>query len=443
MNRYPRFAFLLIVSLLILPAMGSPVFSQAPGEWARTNMQSLVELYVWLHKNPELSFKEEKTSARVSSELEAAGCEVTRSLGGHGVVGVLRNGDGPVILVRADMDALPITERTGRPYASKVTVTDDTGATVGVMHACGHDVHMTALIGTARYLSENKSLWKGTLLFVGQPAEERGSGANAMIDAGLFEKFPKPQACLALHASPEIPAGKIGTAEGFLMANVDSVDIRFHGIGGHGANPHRTVDPIVIAARFVVDVQTLISRELDPADAAVVTVGAIHGGTKHNIIPDDCHLQLTVRSYSDEVRTRLLDGIRRKAAASAASAGAKEPEVKVSEGTPALFNDNALTARLTASLKKSLGEDRVTLATPVMAGEDFSQFGRRGEIPVMLFWLGTVEQERLDRYTSMQIPPPGLHSAEYYPDPELSLETGIAAMSSAVIELVGSRQPQR
>lgn len=443
MNRHPRFLFPLFVTLLLMPAMGSPVFSQAPGEWARANMQSLVELYVWLHKNPELSFKEEKTSARVASELEAAGCEVTRSFGGHGVVGVLSNGEGPVILVRADMDALPITERTGRPYASNVTAIDDSGATVGVMHACGHDIHMTSLIGTARFLAENKSRWNGTILFVGQPAEERGSGANAMIDAGLFEKFPKPVACLALHASPEIAAGKVGTADGFLMANVDSVDIHFRGVGGHGANPHRTVDPIVIAARFVLDVQTLVSREVDAIDAAVVTVGAIHGGTKHNIIPDDCHLQLTVRSYSDEVRKRLLDGIRRKAMASAASAGAADPEVKVSEGTPSLFNDNQLTVRLTACLKKTLGEDCVIRATPVMAGEDFSQFGRRGGIPVMLFWLGTVEQERLDRYTSMQIPPPGLHSAEYYPDPEPSLETGIAAMSNAVLDLTRSDKPPR
>lgn len=424
-----------LVALLVVAGTSGPLAAQGPAEWAKTNMQSLVELYVWLHKNPELSFKEEKTAARMASELEAAGCEVSRSIGGHGVVGVLRNGEGPVILVRADMDGLPITERTGRPYASNVTVTDDTGASVGVMHACGHDIHMTCLIGTARFLAENKSLWKGTLLFVGQPAEERGSGANAMIDAGLFEKFPKPQAALALHVSPEIPAGKIGTAEGFMMANVDSVDIRFKGKGGHGAYPQQTIDPIVIAARFVLDVQTLASREIDPAEAVVVTVGAIRGGTKHNIIPDECDLQLTVRSYSDEVRNRLLEGIRRKAVACAASAGASEPEIKVSEGTPSLFNDIEMTARLTASLKKSLGDDRVTTAVPVMGGEDFSQFGRRGEIPVMLFWLGTVEQERLNRYTNMQLPPPGLHSAEYYPDPELSLETGIAAMCHAVMEL--------
>lgn len=411
--------------------------AQDPAKWVSSNMKSLTELYVHLHKNPELSFQEEQTGIRIGKELEQAGCEVTLNVGGFGVAGVMKNGAGPVIMVRTDLDALPIVERTGRPYASTVEVKDETGANVGVMHACGHDIHMTSFVGTARFLSANKKLWSGTVLFVGQPAEERGSGASAMIDDGLFTRFPKPDACLALHVSADLPAGKIATRSGYIMANVDSVDIKFTGTGGHGAYPHNTIDPVVMAARFIVDVQTLVSREIAPTEPGVVTVGSIHGGTKHNIIPDECLLQLTVRSYSDEVRTKLLDGIKRKANASAASSGAKEPEIVVSEGTPSLYNDDELTGRLVKALTAKLGADVVQTASPVMGGEDFSQYSRQGGMPGMLFWLGTVEQERLDRYMNMGLPIPGLHSAEYYPDPEPALQTGITAMCHSVLELLG------
>ena len=409
--------------------------------WLDKQQGSLVRLYSWFHQHPELSFHEEKTSARFADELEKAGCQVTTGVGGFGVVGLLKNGEGPVILVRTDLDALPISERTGRPYASTVETKDERGVTVGVMHACGHDIHMTTLLGTARFLASHKGDWSGTILFLGQPAEERGSGANAMIADGLFERFPRPGACVALHCSADLAVGKIAVREGYLMANVDSVDIHFHGTGGHGAYPHKTVDPIVVASRFVLDVQTLVSREIAPTEAGVVTVGSIHGGTKHNIIPDDCHLQLTVRSYSDEVRKLLLDGIRRKANASAASAGAAAPEVVVSEGTPSLYNDDELTGRLLPAFQAVLGKDNVTEASPVMGGEDFSQYSRQGGMPGVLFWLGTVEPARLARYQSLGVPSPGLHSAEYYPDPEPALRTGITAMSAAVLELVG-RTPE-
>ncbi len=437
--KLPRTVLLLSTMPAFLLFCAQVTSAQDPAKWVSSNIKSLTELYVYLHRNPELSHQEEQTAIRIGKELEQAGCEVSLNVGGFGVVGVLKNGKGPVVLVRTDLDALPIVERTGRPYASMVEVKDETGANVGVMHACGHDIHMTSFVGTARFLSENKNAWSGTILFVGQPAEERGSGASAMIDDGLFTRFPKPDACLALHVSADLPVGKIGMRSGYIMANVDSVDIKFTGTGGHGAYPHSTIDPIVIASRFVLDAQTLVSREINPTEAAVVTVGSIHGGTKHNIIPDECLLQLTVRSYSDEVRTKLLDGIKRKANASAASSGAKEPEIVVSEGTPSLYNDDELTGRLMKALTVKLGEQAVQTSNPVMGGEDFSQYGRQGGMPVMLFWLGTVEQERLDRYKTMGLQIPGLHSAEYYPDAEPALQTGITAMSYSVLELLGKK----
>jgi hippurate hydrolase len=399
-------------------------------------LSSLLELYLHLHRNPELSFQEAETARRIASELEKAGYTVTAGVGGHGVVGILKNGQGPVVMVRSDLDALPIVERTGRPWASTVETTDDTGATVGVMHACGHDIHMTCMIGTARFFAGHRDAWSGTLLFIGQPAEERGSGAGAMIEDGLFDRFPKPDVCLALHVASELPAGHVAVRPGYAMANVDSVDIRFRGKGGHGAYPHRAIDPIVQASRFVVDVQTLVSREIDPLESGVVTVGAIHGGTKHNIIPDECHLQLTVRSYTAEIRQHLLDGIRRKAGAAAQSAGADEPEVTVSEGTPSLYNDDELTGRLVAVFREKLGADAVHDAPPVMGGEDFSRYSIEGKMPSMLFWLGTIAPERLERHASMELPLPSLHSAEYWPDAEPAIRGGVAAMSYAVLDLM-------
>ena len=422
----------LFLSLLVMPR------AQAgdPATWVNANMESLVRLYIHFHENPELSFQEEKTSQRFAQELEKIGCQVTQNFGGYGVVGIMENGVGPVVMLRADLDGLPVTERTGRPYASQVQVEGEAGGKVGVMHACGHDIHMTNLLGTAQYLAAHKDQWQGTLMLIGQPAEERGSGAVAMIDAGLFEKFKKPDICLAIHCAAGIPAGKIALRGGYMMANVDSVDVTFYGRGGHGAYPHTTVDPIVEAAKFVLDVQTMVSREIKPTEPAVITVGSIHAGTKHNIIPDDCHLQLTVRSYADDVRAKLLEGIKRKAQAAALSVGAKEPLVKVSEGTPSLANDEDLVARLNPVFKQALATGNVLVADQVMGGEDFSQFGRQGGMPTLLFWVGAVNQDRLNRYEKMGLPIPSLHSAEFYPDTEPVLKTGITSMASAVLDLM-------
>ncbi len=410
-----------------------------PATWLKTNFDGLAKLYFHFHKNPELSFQEKETAARFAKELKAIGAEVTTNVGGHGVVGILKNGDGPTVMVRADLDGLPITEQTGQTYASTKRVKNENGVMVGVMHACGHDVHMTNLIGVARYLAANKSKWQGTVMFIGQPAEERGSGAIAMLKDGLFTKWKKPDFALALHVNPTLPSGQIAFRAGYAMANVDSVDIKIFGKGGHGAYPHTTIDPIVQAARLILDLQTIVSREVKPIEPAVITVGSIHGGTKHNIIPDQCDLQLTVRSYSDDVRKLLIASIKRKAKAVAQSVGAKEPVVKVSEGTPSLSNDPKLATRLRPVFQKAIGKENVKDAEPVMGGEDFSQYGRAG-VPSLMFHLGAIEKARLDQYKERKMTPPSLHTATFYPDMEKTLTTGITAMSQAVIHLLPRRQ---
>lgn len=424
-------AVLLAASL----APARPVGAQDAAAWTKNELNSLLEIYVQLHKNPELSFQERETAARFATELRAAGCEVTENIGGFGVVGMLKNGSGPTVLVRSDLDALPVGEKTGLPYASTKTMTEQDGSTVGVMHACGHDVHMTNLIGVARYLGGQRDLWQGTLLFIGQPAEERGSGARAMLDDRLFERFGKPDYALAIHVSPNLSSEQVGILPGYTMANVDSIDIEIKGKGGHGAIPQNTVDPIVIAARLILDLQTIVSRETKPIEPAVITVGSIHAGTKHNIIPDTCRLQLTVRSFSDSVRKHTLEAIRRKANAAAASSGAPEPEIKISEGTPSLYNDPQLTERVRSGLEKALGSERVATIEPAMIGEDFSQFGRQG-IPAVMFELGVVEPRKLAYYREQQIAPPSLHTAGFAPDVERALPTGIQAMSSVILELM-------
>ncbi len=353
----------------------------------------LERLYVELHQGPELSLHEEKTAARLADHLRALGFEVSTAIGGHGVVGILRNGPGPTLMLRTDLDALPVEEKTELPYASRVRVTRETGETVAVMHACGHDVHMTAWVGAATLLSRNRRRWRGTLVMVGQPAEELGQGAQAMLEAGLFKRFPKPDAAFAVHASAELPAGTVGFVPGYALASADSVDVTIYGRGGHGAYPHRTVDPIVIAARFVLALQTIVSREVSPLDSAVVTVGSFHGGTKHNIIPDEVRLELTVRAHKDEVRTHLLDAIRRIARAEADAAGApREPTVEIKESTPSTHNDPALTRRLASAIGVVLGADRVLEVQPVMGAEDFSAYGRAG-VPAVILWVGAVEPE--------------------------------------------------
>jgi hippurate hydrolase len=404
-------------------------------DWTSAQMPSLTELYQHFHSNPELSLSEKETSARLAKELKAAGATVTTGVGGYGVVGVLKNGDGPTLLIRTDMDALPVAEQTGLPFASTVRTKDEQGAAVGVAHACGHDLHMTNITGVARYLGSHRELWSGTIVFIGQPAEELGSGAKAMLDDGLLARFPRPDFAVALHDAAEMPTGQIGYHAGFSQANVDSVDILVKGRGGHGAYPDTTIDPIVIAARLVLDLQTIVSRETKPTDPAVITVGSIHGGTKHNVIPDDCKLQLTVRSYSPQVREHLLDAIRRKASAAAASSGAPEPEIKVSQGTPSLYNDPELTAKIAATLKRTFGDANVVDSEPTMGGEDFSQIGLAG-VPICMFRLGAVNQARLDKYAADHKPPPSLHSPLFYPDAEESLRVGIPAMVAIAVDLL-------
>ncbi len=320
----------------------------------------LQDLYLHLHQNPELSFHEEQTSRRIAAELRSVGYSVTENVGGYGVVAVMQNGSGRTVLVRADMDGLPVQEQTGLAYASKATGLNDAGKTVPVMHACAHDIHMTSLVGLARRLSAKRDNWSGTVVLVGQPAEERVGGAKAMIAEGLFEKFPKPDYNVALHTSASLPAGQVGLTSGYALANVDSVDVAIKGIGGHGAYPHTTKDPVVLASHIVVALQTLVSRETSPLESGVVTVGSIHSGTKHNIISNNAHLQLTVRSYTDEVRDNLLAGIKRIAHAQAQSMGLPEtlwPEVTYSEATPATYNDPTLTAQVQAALNDVLGAD--------------------------------------------------------------------------------------
>jgi hippurate hydrolase len=355
--------------------------------------------------------------------------EVTHPFGGTGVVGVFRNGKGKTLLLRSDLDALPITEKTPVSYASKTKVTTKKGSEVGVMHACGHDIHMTNLTGTVRSLIQNKSKWKGTLLAVGQPAEEIGAGAKNLLEAGLYKKFPKPDYALAFHVDSHIPTGSIGYVSGPVMAGADTVRVTIKGRGGHGALPQETIDPIVMASRFVLDLQTIISRERDPNTPSVISVGQFHCGTKANITPESCQLDLTVRSFTEEERQRLFEGIKRKAFATAQSSGAPKPEVEVTkEGTPPTVNDPALTAKAIALLETSLGKKALIASERATVSEDFSHFSEGG-VPTLMLFLGSVNESRL-RKLKKKNRLPSLHSAFYYPDAEETLETGITALSS-------------
>lgn len=400
-------------------------------------IESLVALYKHLHAHPELAFEEEQTALRMARELKGLGFEITPKVGGHGVVGVLKNGKGPTVLVRADMDALPITEATGVPYASKVRTRDKDGKEVGVMHACGHDMHMTCWVGAARVLVSMKEKWQGTLVFIAQPAEEVGAGARAMLKDGLFKRFPRPDYCFALHCASLIPHGHVAYSEGLLLANVDTVDITVRGKGGHGSAPHMTIDPIVLSARIILDLQTLVSREVNPTDAAVVTVGSIHGGTKHNIIPPEVKMQLTVRSLKDEVRKHLLEGIQRIARAAAKGARAPEPSVSVElEYTPAVYNDPELARRTTRVFRNLLGKDSVHEIGPIMGGEDFGLLGREG-VPIFMYFLGTLPPEQVLAAKKGGPPLPSLHSDLYFPIPEPSIRTGVLTLSAGVLNILG------
>lgn len=407
------------------------------------NKIDLLSLYKDLHANPELSYQEFETSEKLANLLESIGYEVTRNVGGNGVVALLKNGNGKNIMFRADMDGLPVEEKTGARYASQKKVTNLDGEEVFTMHACGHDVHMTVLIGVAEYLFENKSEWQGNLILVLEPAEEVSGGARNMIKDGLFTRFPRPDYNLAFHVNAGMPTGKVGFLPGWAMANVDSVDITVKGIGGHGAYPHTTKDPIVIAANIVTQLQTIVSRQIAPTDPAVVTVGSIHGGTKHNVIPNEVKLQLTLRSYTDEVRNETISSIKKIVKGSAISAGLSEenyPVIEIKdEYTPAVFNNPSLVEKIQKSFVKSLGEENVIKVSPVMGGEDFGMFGRvEPIIPTALFWLGAVNTKVYEKAQKEDLILPSLHSDLFLPDAEPAIATGVKAMTLAILDLYKS-----
>ncbi|WP_283710222.1 M20 metallopeptidase family protein [Pseudoalteromonas prydzensis] len=404
-------------------------------------MPAIEKLYLDLHQSPELSYHEQQTGQKIAKQLKQLGFDVTDNVGGFGVVGIYKNGNGPTIMIRTDTDGLPIIEQTGKPYASKVTVTNDEGATVGVMHGCGHDIHMSSFIGTAQQLVMHKDAWQGTLMMVAQPAEEVGGGAKAMLKEGLFSKYPTPDHVIALHVSASVPAGKVSMKNEYTMASVDSVDITVKGKGGHGAYPHTTIDPVVIASRIVLALQTITSRELSPLEPSVITVGSIHGGSKHNVISDQVKLQLTLRSYNPAVRLQQIAAIKRISKGIAISAGLDEsltPEVYVheDESIPSTYNNPAQTNIVRSAISAAIGENNVLETEAVMAGEDFGLYGRTDKnIPITLFWLGGVEQTQYAAAQKSGATLPSLHSSKFAPDYKVALPTGIKAMSNAAVAL--------
>jgi amidohydrolase len=441
-----------IRSLLILLLWVAPLIlaQQTPQSLADAELPSLLGIYKDIHSHPELSGHEERTAALVAKELRAAGCQVTEHVGkyensklkAYGVVGVMKNGDGPTVLVRTDTDALPVEEETGLPYASKVVVKNDDGRDVHVMHACGHDTHIAAFIGTARSLGKLKDQWHGTIVFVAQPAEEIGTGARALLNDGLYDRFEKPNFALGFHDKADVEAGHIAVTEGYTSANVDSVDVTVRGVGGHGGYPHKTKDPIVLAAEIINAWQTIVSRENNPLDPIVITVGSIHGGTKHNIIPDEVKMQITVRTYKSKVRERVLADIDRIAKGCAAAAGIPAelaPIVSVPKDLVALaaYNNPELTKRLVAVWKKSLGDENVEIVDPTMGGDDFSEYSLPDySIPAVYFHFGAVEPAKIAEYKQGGKELPTLHSSKFAPVPEPTIRTGVIGMVTAVLELM-------
>lgn len=433
-----------LMTLLAALSIATPAVADPLGEAIKADMPGLLAIYRDLHAHPELSFEEKRSAAILAAEAKKLGFQVTTGVGKTGVVAVMRNGPGPVLLLRADMDALPLAEQTGLSYASKVKARTREGAETSVMHACGHDTHMAAWIGTARRLAGMKEIWSGTLVMIGQPAEEIGSGARAMLDDGLYTRFPKPQIAIAFHDAAGLPAGVIGYTEGYTLANVDSVDLTVKGLGGHGAYPHLAKDPIVLAARIVTALQTLVSREIDPLESGVVTVGSFQGGTKHNIIPDEARLQLTVRSYTPAVRKTLLDGIARVARGEAIAAGVPEdrmPVVTVRDSpTPATFNTQPLTGQIATALTQRFGEARVRRVKPQMGGEDFSQYHLADtSIQSLLFWVGGVPRDKWEAAGGDITRLPSLHSPFWAPDPDITIATATEAMTTAALAVLGKK----
>jgi amidohydrolase len=447
MSRFAKIAFLLFAIALVSsnPLLAQSDLDQRLGK----EMDSLVATYKHLHENPELSTQEKESSAIVAAELRKLGYSVTDHFGdydspglvSYGIVGVLRNGPGPTVYVRTDMDALPIVENTGLLYASHVKVKRADGAEIGVMHACGHDIHMSVFIGTARMLAQLKNQWSGTLILIGQPAEETVGGARAMLRAGLFTKFPKPDFVLALHDGSDLPAGKVGWHEGTILAGADSVDITVRGIGGHGAAPQASKDPILIASEIVVALQTIVSREMDPQLPTVVTVGSFHAGTKHNIIPDEAHLQLTVRTMNPAQREKVLAAIARIANGIAAAAGVpadRAPVIEIAkDSVPATINNPELTRRVAGALERALGKENVLPRGAAMASEDFSLYALEDpKPPICMFNLGAADPVKFQEAQAKGMRLPGPHSSEFAPLPEPTIRTGVKAMTSAVLELL-------
>lgn len=436
--------FILTISSLSILFAQPALLNQKIAASIDRSYPALFKLYKDLHANPEISFQEKNTAAKLAGHLKALGFEVTEHVGGHGVVAVLKNGPGPCVMVRTDLDGLPVEEKTGLPYASKARTKDENGKEVSAMHACGHDVHMTVFTGVAQTMVQFKDSWKGTLVMIGQPAEERSGGAKAMLKEGLFTRFPRPDYALALHMNASLPAGKVGYTEGGIMASVDAVDISIRGVGGHGAIPQSTKDPIVIAAQTVLALQTIVSREISPFEPAVVTVGSIQGGTQFNIIPDEVKLQLTLRSYADTVRNQTLAAIERICTGIAQAAGVPQDRLPVvsvrDQYTPPTINDIPLTRRLTAVFSEAIGKENVVNTPPSMVGEDFSFYSRQQpSIPTCMFWLGSVDPAKLDESKQNKRELPSLHSGYFAPLPEPAIKTGIKAMAAAVIDLMNKK----
>ncbi|HEX6190584.1 MAG TPA: amidohydrolase [Pyrinomonadaceae bacterium] len=440
-----------IFLLLLLSSLGASSISaqQSLDALVERELPQLVSTYKMLHAAPELSHYEVKTSAFVAEQLRSFGYTVTERVGkydrpqftGYGVVAVMKNGEGPTVLVRADMDALPVEEKNNVPYASKVKTKNDAGQEVFVMHACGHDVHVTNLLGTAKVLAALKDQWRGTLVMIGQPAEETGDGARAMLADGLYTRFPKPDFVIGLHDHAEYEAGKVVYAPGYAMASATAIDLTIRGHGGHGSKPEATKDPVVLASQIVMALQTIISRENSPLDPAVVTIGSIHGGAKRNIIPDEVVLQLTIRTYKEDVRHRIVASVERIAKGVAQAAGIPEdraPIVKVidSENVPALYNEPKLTDRIMPAIARAVGSDNVAKAPPLMASEDFGLYSLDHQIPSAYLWLGSIESARVEASRKSGKPLPSWHSSLFQPEPEPTLRNGVKAMTAAVLELL-------
>ncbi len=427
----------LISVFALLGALAGPAM-------AADNSTDLMDVYKHLHANPELSMMEFETSKYLAAQLKDLGFDVTENFGKTGVVAVMKNGPGKTVMVRADMDALPVKEMTGLPYASKAVVTDQHGKDWPSMHACGHDIHMTVAMGTAAEMVANKDLWSGTLIVILQPGEEVSQGAIAMLDDGLFTKFPRPDYNLALHVNSSLQAGKVGVVPGFALANVDSVDVTVRGIGGHGAYPDTTKDPIVLAAQLVLAFQTIVSREIAPQEPAVVTVGSIHGGTKHNIIGDEVKLQLTLRSYTPEVREQTIASIRRISNGLAMAAGLPEDKMPIveikNEYTPAAYNNPELADRAHKIMASVIGDENVQQLKPVMGGEDFGRYGQvKPKIPSLIYWLGAANAAELKRVEKAGKSMPSLHSPTFKPDAETAIPVGVDTMTSTAIALFNEK----